>query len=286
MSLAIRIGSKNEVVAEENGGEQPLLSGMFYINAVERYEKNYSNQITKHPLDSGASISDHVIMDNPVFTIQGVISGVDIDTNFGLRSGVVGGGEDSQTSESPINVRKSEISTTITKEDGGRFAKYIPDIVGQFLKNGGYTVTFNNTGGETPESLQEQVKTLIVDTMTRVTYNREKNRYFNNLYPVSLYEIDFNGVYKAPIENLSITSFVIKEDPDSGTALFFTMVLEQFRTVGLEFIDVPVEAAVSKSSKKTKDKGSVNPKTPTEEEAQAVNNSIDPARKARLDNRQ
>ena len=63
------------------------------------------------------------------------------------------------------------------------------------------------------------------------------------------------------------------------------MVLEQFRTVGLELIDVPVEAAVSKSSKKTKDKGSVNPKTPTEEEAQAVNNSIDPARKARLDNR-
>ena len=156
--------------------------------------------------------------------------------------------------------------------------------MGQFLKNGGYTVTFNNTGGETPESLQEQVKTLIVDT-TRVTYNSKKNRYFNNIYPVSLYEIDFNGVYKAPIENLSITSFVIKEDPDSGTALFFTMVLEQFRTVGLELIDVPVEAAVSKSSKKTKDKGSVNPKTfPTEEEKKVVvDTSRDSLEKAPLD---
>ena len=155
--------------------------------------------------------------------------------------------------------------------------------ISAFLKGGGYEIDFLGSDEDSVE-LQDRVKTLVVNTLTKASFNRTSNTYNNSIVPVTLYEFDrwksITGVHK----NLVITSFHIKEDPDSGTALFFTMVLEQFRTVGLELIDVPVEAAVSKSSKKTKDKGSVNPKTPTEEEKKVVvDTSRDSLEKAPLD---
>lgn len=235
MSLAIRVGDSDD---------REVLSGLFYINATERFEITYGNRLTKHPLDSGANVSDHVIMDNPVYTIQGVISGVDIglSNNFIELDGL-----------QPTNTMNSAYMTSINSTGGA--SKYIPDIISQFLDSGGYSVEFLG-GGSEPEALQESVKELVVNTMTKVTFNNDSGRFFNSVVPVILYELDLIGNIRKSHDNLVITSFVVKEDKDTGEALFFNMSLEQFRDTNIKSVDVEITSPeVSKAVAKEESKG-------------------------------
>lgn len=271
MSLAIRVG---------NSEDKEVLSGLFYVNATERYEITYQNRVTKHPLDSGASIGDHVVMENPVFTIQGVISGVDVDLTYSqVYEEVLG--------DKPMNVRSSQTQTTITKDDN-KFAKFIPDIVGQFLKSGGYNIQFSGSG-EDADTLQRSVLDLVVNTMTKITYNKTRNRYFNSVVPVTLYELGEKKDLVKAHRDLVITSFNIKEDAESGAALFFNMTLEQFRSVGVEMVAYSnVDEAVKKSASTKKSQGNVGAKDATgtgTEAEKASSPDIDPARDPEIENR-
>lgn len=272
MSLAIRVG---------NSEDKEVLSGLFYINATERYEITYQNRVTKHPLDSGASITDHVVMENPVFTIQGVISGVDVDLTYSQVY------EETFDGDKPMNRRKRIPITDITKDEN-KFAKFIPDIVGQFLKSGGYNIQFIGSD-EDADTLQRSVLDLVVNTMTKITYNKARNRYFNSVVPVTLYELGEKKDLVKAHKDLVITSFNIKEDAESGAALFFNMTLEQFRSVGVELVAYSsVDESVKKSASTKKSKGSVGAKDATgtgTEAEKAASPDIDPARDSQINNR-
>ena len=271
MSLAIRVG---------NSEDKEVLSGLFYINATERYEITYQNRVTKHPLDSGASITDHVVMENPVFTIQGVISGVDVDLVYSQIY-------EESLGDKPMNVRPTPSQTTITKDEN-KFAKFIPDIVGQFLKSGGYNIQFSGSD-EDADTLQRSVLELVVNTMTKITYSKVRNRYFNSVVPVTLYELNEMRQLAKVHRDLVITSFNIKEDPESGTALFFNMTLEQYRRVGIEMVAYSkVDESVKKAASTKKSNGSVGAKDATgtgTEAEKAASPDIDPARDSQIDNR-
>lgn len=271
MSLAIRVG---------NSEDKEVLSGLFYINATERYEITYQNRVTKHPLDSGASITDHVVMENPVFTIQGVISGVDVDLVYSQVY-------EEALGDKPMNVRPTPSQTTITKDEN-KFAKFIPDIVGQFLKSGGYNIQFIGSD-EDADTLQRSVLDLVVNTMTKITYNKTRNRYFNSVVPVTLYELGEKKDLVKAHKDLVITSFNIKEDAESGAALFFNMTLEQYRRVGIEMVAYSkVDESVKKAASTKKSNGSVGAKDATgtgTEAEKAASPDIDPARDSQIDNR-
>ena len=64
------------------GDEASDVSGMIYFDAVTLYNRSYTGQVTKHPVDLGGNITDHFIRENPRFTLSGVISSVDIDTQM------------------------------------------------------------------------------------------------------------------------------------------------------------------------------------------------------------
>lgn len=272
MSIAIRVG---------NSEDKEVLSGLFYINATERYEITYQNRVTKHPLDSGASIGDHVVMENPVFTIQGVISGVDVDLTYSQVY------EETFDGDKPMNRRKRIPLTDITKDEN-KFAKFIPDIVGQFLKSGGYNIQFIGSD-EDADTLQRSVLDLVINTMTKITYNKARNRYFNSVVPVTLYELGEKKDLVKAHKDLVITSFNIKEDAESGAALFFNMTLEQFRSVGVELVAYSsVDESVKNSASTKKSKGSVGAKDATgtgTEAEKSASPDIDPARDSQIDNR-
>ena len=44
------------------------------IDAAPTTSRSWRNEITRHPLESGASITDHVVNQNPTFSIQGIVS--------------------------------------------------------------------------------------------------------------------------------------------------------------------------------------------------------------------
>ena len=69
MSLALKFGDL------QAGGSD--IKGIIYFDAVTVYTKDYSGKVTSHPIEAGASISDHFVSDNPKFKISGVLSHVD-----------------------------------------------------------------------------------------------------------------------------------------------------------------------------------------------------------------
>lgn len=52
--------------------------GFLYFDAVTSWNRNYSGQVTKHPVADGGNVTDHYINNNPVFTMSAVISGTDL----------------------------------------------------------------------------------------------------------------------------------------------------------------------------------------------------------------
>ena len=125
--------------------------------------------------------------------------------------------------------------------------------------------------------------------MTKITYSKVRNRYFNSVVPVTLYELNEMRQLAKVHRDLVITSFNIKEDAESGSALFFNMTLEQYRRVGIEMAAYSkVDESVRKSASTKKSNGSVGAKdvtgTGTEAEKSA-SPDIDPARDSQIDNR-
>src|SRR5690554_4440316 len=98
MSLALRSGG----VGDENGF-------FIYFDAVTAYTQNYSGSVTKHPVDSGVSIVDHFIAENPTITISAVISGVDVSTGSFNIAGADG--------QAPQNVRTAPEAVSVSGGD-------------------------------------------------------------------------------------------------------------------------------------------------------------------------
>ena len=53
---------------------------ILWFDAIEGFEETYSSSVTKHPIATGSLVSDHVVKDNPVLNLRGILS--DADFNF------------------------------------------------------------------------------------------------------------------------------------------------------------------------------------------------------------
>lgn len=67
MSIAIKIGDDTTPV-----------QGLIYLDATTSYGRSYSGKVTAFPMDSGVSVTDHFISDNPKFSVEGYLSAVDL----------------------------------------------------------------------------------------------------------------------------------------------------------------------------------------------------------------
>lgn len=232
MSFALKWGSD----------EEPEKSaGLIYFDAISNYTQDYRGQVTKHPIDSGSSISDHFIKENPAFRITGVISGVDISTFTRLIKDL----EDHQ----PYNAYDLTEAVIINSNESDLF-KLVPDVIGQFFQP------------ELPEVIigidrtivTDQVREALISLMSGVSFNERTNRFESNVQLVSLYE--YTGiVISRIIPNLVMTSLRFKEDINTGDGLFFDIALEQVSFVQLRKGQLPkdvVNALKKKASTEQK----------------------------------
>lgn len=241
MSIAIRIGQSGQ-----------KSSALFYLNTTTRYQTNYRSQTSKYPLDAGVSITDHVVNENPVIQVSGIISPADISirtSNLTVQG------------EIPMNNNRffSDNANTQIETLLAGLKNYLPDVATQFLSS----TTPTLQGGQEPDDRTSDILDKVKDLFTRLTYNRRNQSYNNSVVLCTLFELSNTGLRK-DVKNLVLTEFTGRYEPDHGDALLVDMTFEQVRFVNLQQTTVPryVSQAISMETaimaKETEDKGDSN----------------------------
>lgn len=244
-------------IALKIGNEDSQVQGFIYLDAVTRYDKDLSGKVTSFPVDSGANISDHFIANNPKFTLEGIVSDVDITGGSALVS---------LNGEKPLNSRNSPTSTQISPQQNA--LQFLPSSVKQFFERSSSAVAvdaFTQTNIPIVEMLFEEL-------LRGTYYNSADNRWRHKMTPTTLYEMDGANFSNAKTD-LIITNVSFSEDPDSGDALRISLTLEKVRFVTLEMEEVGKNA---KSSTQNKLAGTKNKGTPATETGKT--NTDDPSK--------
>ncbi|MNK14285.1 hypothetical protein D3C87_323850 [compost metagenome] len=233
MSLAIKFGDNND---------PNQLSGFIYFDVVTKYSKQLSGKVTSHPLDAGASITDHYISENPKYSIVGVISSADIS---GIPSKILIDGE------APLNVNP-QTGAVIVNDSFSGLLSFIPNTSSQFLNSQPESVSVDSFQRT---DYKDQINTLIEKLMTGLVYNEQEKKLRNRMTLITLYEF-IEDILSIESEDLVMTNCSFEEDPDTGNGLFVTMTLEQVSFVTLQKTELPrdVSASLSKSSQSTSKK--------------------------------
>ena len=224
-------------------------SGFIYFDAISASSANYRGQVTKHPIDSGGTISDHFIKENPVFQFTGIITGTDLSSSSYLIRG--DGGEGAFNSKvAPASVK--------LKNSAAGLLQYLPSSVSQFLDKTSSEIVMDQDI-RTDSNYEIACRDIIVNLIQGISYNRESQQLENKINLIELYEFDQdNSIRKPPTGNLVLTNFSVNETPESGDALLVDITLEQveFATLKKEALpqDVKTSLKPKVSSKKNKGK--------------------------------
>ena len=235
MSIALKIGNENSQV-----------QGFIYLDAVTRYEKDLSGKVTSFPVDSGVNISDHYIANNQKFSLEGVISNVDI-TGISDKIQIDG--------QKPINAVRKPIATAIAGQQSS--LTFLPSAVKQFFERTNAAVVTDSEA----QSTIPAVELLFEELMKGVYYNSADRRWRNKMTTTTLYEMSGSNFTNAKTD-LVITNVSFSEDHDTGDSLKMNVSLEKVRFVTLEQVTVPknVRNSTKKKVAGTENKGS--PSTP------------------------
>ena len=126
--------------------------GFLYLDAVTAWNRSFTGQVTKHPVDGGGNVTDHYINNNPIYTMSAVISSSDISTTSALLA-------DSNGNE-PYNTVMPPSAVVVGSSDQSLLMRFIPNVVGQFLPATLPDVTVDDIRGDifegdTTEKIQD-----------------------------------------------------------------------------------------------------------------------------------
>lgn len=244
MSLALKFGDINDPKS---------LQGVIYLNAVTEYSRDYGGKVTEHPIELGAFISDHFIAQNQKIKLAGVISHVDFTSAPHMVKKI----EDIEF----INKYERMTDAVTVNDIGSSLSRFLPGVVTQFLGAIPPQVTMNETERE---EFNGTIENFMKDLINGVSYDEEKQRYFNKMTTAKLFEIQKETEAVFLFDNLVVTSFSVKEDADSGEGMYFDMSLEKVTFVTLEKTEAPKpETKDAKKTAPTENKGPQKPATTT-----------------------
>lgn len=226
MTLAVRWG---EDLTDD-------LGGFIYFDAITAYTQNFKGQVTKHPIANGGSVSDHFIRDNPIITLSGVITGVDISTGVYLiqdNSGI-----------EPSNTFPAPSAVSVNSTDQSVLQRFIPDSIGQLMGDSTPNVTVDARRAD----LIEQIRQALINLATGDVYNSNTGQFRPQIQIVRLFEFDKNLIRRI-INRLVITNVTFKEDANSGYALYCDITFEQVTFANLKKTTIPKDVVNSLKKK-------------------------------------
>ena len=237
MSIAIKFGDETN----ENS-----LAGVLYVDATTDFSREYSGKVTEHPIEAGASVTDHFISSNPRIKISGVFSHVDF-SQYPKNIKI----DDNQlvinSNSRPNAVNASDIGTSLSR--------FIPGAISQFLPNIPVNVSIDATARV---NYRDFIETFMRELITGLYYNKDREKWENKMTPSTIYVVE-NGIPLPFMQDLILVNFSVKEDADTGEALFFDASFEKVNFVTLEKAEAPKpqrNTADSRATSKTENKGS------------------------------
>lgn len=189
---------------------------LIWLDAVLSYDRTFSSQISKHPIEDGSVITDHVTKDNPRFNISGVITNADFNTT----RPVISAAEAKAFELSDRVIYNSQPIPFNNKPVIGKGAnplsQYLPESVTQFIE--GQPPSVNVPDSKRPDWVFE-----VEDILIEAQRNHEL---------VSILEFDGN-IIETVYNDCYIGNLTIREDVDTGDAINVSMDIEQVTFVTL-----------------------------------------------------
>ena len=132
--------------------------------------------------------------------------------------------------------------------------QFLPDSIGQFLNLGNPIAELGNNGLR--NDFTEEVRDSLIGILSGVKYNPKTDRYDSFIQTVEIYEFDGYNI-KSIVFDLVLTNFKIRQDVNTGDALYFDCSLEQVTFATLEKTELPqdVQNALKKKVTPTAKKG-------------------------------
>lgn len=191
---------------------------VLYFDAITDFTETYTAQITKHPLASGALVSDHTITENKKFSFKAVLSDADFNLNRPQDEGFK-----SVQDKQFTNNTETDIAVNISTSTGSKLKSFLPEVVSQFTASTIPTVIV------TPQSKAKTAKAV----------RRDLIRMYEDKESFTLIEYNTNLVARSWF-NVSIVSLSFTENADSGEGLFPIMELEEAKYTNVQYTKIKV----------------------------------------------
>lgn len=214
---------------------------LIWFDAILQYNRQMTSTITKHPVETGASVSDNTTRENLVMQISGVVS--DADFNLQRPNLSVSDSTNNDITRKTFVNNTPVLDNTVQISTGqNSYTKYLPETLAQFVEDQVPTVTVS-------ESSRPVFSDTIENALTEI---------WNNSEEVSIIEFDGDKVRGGIKHNCIMISLSLQESPDSGAALWPEMTFEQVTYVTSESTTIPktVNKSITNTAATKKNKGS------------------------------
>jgi hypothetical protein len=214
---------------------------VIWMDAVLSFSESYSSTVTKHQIESGSSISDHVIQENPKFTLSGVVSAVDFNKTFDFTQIPTTAISDATNY---TNLELQPFGVNIGSSLSNPITNLLPDSIRQYIGDDSpplVSMEFPFSGrGKNVEDILKSIANGFIEV-------QEGGKQVVRKQLVSIVEFnpDFSVKGSGSFDNCVCTSLSLNQDPESGDAIYPQMSFEQVRFVTLMTTTFPANSVSS-----------------------------------------
>lgn len=220
---------------------------LIWFDAVISFQEAYSSSTTKHQVESGSVISDHVIHDNPKFSMEGVLTAVEFGgvlDYFSIAPQIPGGLGVTHM----VNLDFASSFISIKTPRSNKMVSMLPDSIRQFIGEDSPPAVTMGAGGFSTDI--QEVKTLLINLNTGFPkYDETRKRAYYEKELVTLVEFDSKFQVVQELRNCVCTGISFARTPDKGDALYPQMSFEQIRFATLEATVLPANVTAQLKNK-------------------------------------
>lgn len=224
---------------------------ILYFDAIEGFGEQYQGQTSKHPLGSGAFVTDHYVIENPRFSLKAVLSDADFNYNRPQLTSDDSAYEGWQSVTAKQYVNNTPTNSPVSiNSNVNVFKSFLPESISQF------------TATSIPEVVvteQPKVRSAQAIKIQMIAMQEQKEVFAL---------VDFNdNLIRKSYPNCIFTALSFNEDPETGDALFPVMEIEQVTFAQVKNIKVKIKTTnkgrqqtnASKRAAVASDKPATNP---------------------------
>jgi hypothetical protein len=211
---------------------------ILWFDAVEGFGEQYQGQTSKHPLGSGAFVTDHYVIENPRFSLKAVLS----DADFNLDRPQLSATTEEYEGWQSVTTKKQYVNNTPVSSpvsinsSKNTFKSFLPESISQFA---------STSIPEVVVTEQPKVRSAQAIKMQMVAMQEQKEVFTL---------VDFNDSYiRKSWVNCIFTALSFNEDADTGEGVFPLMEIEQITFAEVKAIKVRIKNQTSNKGRQQTD---------------------------------